>query len=60
MQYIAKLMLLMASVGSPLRELLNKDGEWHWHQEQDLQVEGIVLVSVRIFVKKMNTHRLKR
>ena len=35
MQYLAKFMPNMANVSAPLRQLLEKNIEWHWDKEQE-------------------------
>ena len=41
MQYIAKFIPNMASVSAPLRELLEKQVEWHWDHEQEASFQKL-------------------
>ena len=45
MQYLAKFMPNMADVSSPLRQLLEKEVEWHWEKEQEESFQKLKLMA---------------
>ena len=44
MQYLAKFMPNMADVSSPLRQLSEKEVEWHWEKEQEESFQKLKLM----------------